>query len=49
VPRTSRDTTNDNDAVSLDSMLMKVTEHSSGYVGAVVMAADSGQNGEQPH
>lgn len=43
---TGRDTTNDNDTIFLDSMLMKVTEDANGYVGAIVMAADSDQNGK---
>jgi protocatechuate 3,4-dioxygenase beta subunit len=43
---TGRDTTNANDFIFLDSMLMKVTEDANGYVGAIIMSADSDQDGK---
>jgi protocatechuate 3,4-dioxygenase beta subunit len=43
---TGRDTTNANDTIFVDSMLMKVTQDASGYVSAIVMSADADQNGK---
>jgi len=43
---TGRDTTNANDTIFVDSMLMKVTKDANGYVSAIVMSADADQNGK---
>jgi protocatechuate 3,4-dioxygenase beta subunit len=43
--RTGRDTFNDGDTIYQDGMLMKVGQEGDGYVGAIVFAADSDQDG----
>lgn len=42
---TGRDTFNDGDGIHRDEMLMKVTEEDGGYLGVIVFAADSDQDG----
>ena len=42
---TGRDTFNDGDSIYDDSMLMKITEESCGYLGVLVLAADSDKDG----
>ncbi|MEW9548120.1 hypothetical protein [Nonomuraea sp. NPDC050783] len=42
---TGRDTFNDGDSIYRDSMLMKVTEEDDGYLGAIVLSADSDRDG----
>ncbi|MBB6554180.1 intradiol ring-cleavage dioxygenase [Nonomuraea rubra] len=43
--RTGRDTFNDGDGIYQDGMLMKVAQEGDGYVGAIVLAADSDRDG----
>ena len=43
--QTGRDTFNDGDSIYDDSMLMKITEESGGYLGVLVLAADSDKDG----
>jgi hypothetical protein len=42
---TGRDTTNANDGIFQPSMLMKVTPDGGGYLGAMVLSADSDSDG----
>ncbi|NUS04881.1 MAG: protocatechuate dioxygenase [Nonomuraea sp.] len=42
---TGRDTFNDGDGIYRDEMLLKVTEEDGGYLGVIVFAADSDQDG----
>ena len=37
-------TTNGNDGIYRDSMLLKLTKESDGYLGTIILAADSNQN-----
>jgi hypothetical protein len=43
---TGRDTTNANDSIFQDTMLMKVTPDGTGYMSAIVFAADPDKNGK---
>ena len=43
--RTGRTTTNANDSIFQQSMLMKITQDAVGYVGAIVLSADSDRDG----
>jgi protocatechuate 3,4-dioxygenase beta subunit len=42
---TGRDTTNANDSIYADSMLMTVTEEGDGYLGVIIFGADSDKDG----
>jgi hypothetical protein len=42
---TGRDTTNAEDSIFSDSMLMRVAAEGDGYLGAIVFAADSDSDG----
>lgn len=44
--KTGRDTFNDGDSIYRDSMLLKITEDGDGYLGVIVLAADSDHDGK---
>ncbi|GHJ45970.1 protocatechuate dioxygenase [Catellatospora sp. TT07R-123] len=43
--KTGRDTFNDGDSIYQDPMLLKITEDGDGYLGVIVLAADSDRDG----
>jgi protocatechuate 3,4-dioxygenase beta subunit len=43
--RTGRDTFNDGDTISKPEMLLKITQDDDGYLGVIVLSADSDSDG----